>query len=161
MLVYVNRRAQPKDEADRNAPSTVRLSVKRVQEQLSPKTAPLNHGKHGDSIDKRIVSSVPGRPNVAAKVDLNDPTGTRGVMMVDKLGAHVRFFDPGNVEGNLRTSRSATESSRLRHHRRSQDGLHSDLRRRHVRQNPQPGSHQVAIVDLVGKKVGGSIDVSP
>ena len=31
---------------------------------------------------------------LAAKVDLNKPTGKTGVMMVDKLGAHVRFFEP-------------------------------------------------------------------
>ena len=29
-----------------------------------------------------------------AAPDLNDPTGSQGLMMIDKLGRHIRFFDP-------------------------------------------------------------------
>ena len=30
----------------------------------------------------------------AATFELNHPTGTKGLFLVDKLGAHLRFFDP-------------------------------------------------------------------
>ena len=30
----------------------------------------------------------------AATIDLNHPTGNKGLFLIDKLGTHVRFFDP-------------------------------------------------------------------
>jgi len=36
----------------------------------------------------------------AANLDFNNPTGTQGLIMIDKLGGFVRFFDP--VRGPFR-----------------------------------------------------------
>jgi hypothetical protein len=59
----------------------------------------------------------------------NHPTGTAGVFMVDKLGAHVRFFDPVTL-----TERSSlklpTNPARLRVLGRSPPRLRAHLRSR-------------------------------
>jgi len=96
---------------------------------------------------------------VAAKVDLNNPTGKTGVMMVDKLGAHVRFFDPAtwketaNIEMGMNPHDFVvTADHKLAYIPIYGDGVYG--------KNPHPG-HEVAIIDLMAKKLVGSIDVSP
>jgi len=32
--------------------------------------------------------------SAALAADSNHPTGTRGLLLIDKLGSHIRFFDP-------------------------------------------------------------------
>jgi YVTN family beta-propeller protein len=34
----------------------------------------------------------------AASLDPNNPTGTHGLVLIDKLGDHVRFFDPATFQ---------------------------------------------------------------
>jgi YVTN family beta-propeller protein len=96
---------------------------------------------------------------LAAPPDLNDPTGSRGLMMIDKLGRHIRFFDPATL-----TETSSFEVATAPHdfaitadHKTAYvpiygDGIYG--------RNPNPG-HTIAIIDLAGKKLAGYIDVSP
>ena len=32
--------------------------------------------------------------SAALMADANHPTGTRGLLLIDKMGGHIRFFDP-------------------------------------------------------------------
>src|SRR5712671_3543688 len=96
---------------------------------------------------------------VAAGVELNHPTGTKGLFMVDKLGAHLRFFDPVTFK-----EQSAIEVSANPHdfafsadHRLAYVPIYGDGV---YGKNPHPG-HEIDIVDLVARKSAGIIDVSP
>jgi DNA-binding beta-propeller fold protein YncE len=96
---------------------------------------------------------------VAAGVELNHPTGTKGLFMVDKLGAHLRFFDPLTFK-----ERSALEVSANPHdfafsadHRLAYVPIYGDGV---YGKNPHPG-HEIDIVDLQTQRVVGTIDVAP
>lgn len=96
---------------------------------------------------------------LAAKSDLNNPTGNTGVIMVDKLGAHVRFFDPATWKetANIAMGINPHDFVVTADHKTAYipiygDGIYA--------KNPHPG-HEVAIVDLAAKKLLGSIDLSP
>jgi YVTN family beta-propeller protein len=115
----------------------------------------------GMSIQFRNVVLVLGLAGalLAARVDLNNPTGTTGVMMVDKLGAHVRFFDPATWKetGSIQTAVNPHDFVVTADHKTAYipiygDGVYGN--------NPHP-AHEVAIVDLAAKKQVGAIDVSP
>lgn len=91
--------------------------------------------------------------------DANHPTGTRGLLLIDKLGGHIRFFDPAKF----------TERSSIAVATRPHDFvLTADRKTAYVPlygdgifgRNPNPG-HEVAIVDMDAAKVIGSIDTSP
>jgi YVTN family beta-propeller protein len=95
----------------------------------------------------------------AAKVDLNNPTGKTGVIMIDKLGTHVRFFDPATWKetANIEVGMNPHDFVLSADHKTAYipiygDGIYG--------RNPHPG-HEVVIVDMAGKKQVGSIDVSP
>jgi len=97
--------------------------------------------------------------SAALLADANHPTGTRGVLLIDKMGGHIRFFDPVKF----------TERSSIAVATRPHDFvLTPDRKTAYVPlygdgifgRNPNPG-HEVAIVDMDGMKVVGSIDVSP
>jgi len=96
---------------------------------------------------------------IGAKVDLNNPTGKTGVMMVDKLGAHVRFFDPATWKetANIEMGMNPHDFVITADHKTAYIPIYGDGV---YGKNPHPG-HEVAIVDLVAKKLVGSIDVSP
>src|SRR5579862_9105654 len=96
---------------------------------------------------------------VAAGVESNHPTGTRGLFMVDKLGAHLRFFDPVTFK-----EQSAIEVSANPHdfafsadHRLAYVPIYGDGV---YGKNPHPG-HEIDIVDLQTQRVAGTIDVAP
>jgi DNA-binding beta-propeller fold protein YncE len=78
--------------------------------------------------------SILGLAALAASFTLNAPTGTTGLIMVDKVGGQVRFFDPA-TDQELASFAPA----------------------------PEAGSkaHEVAIIDLVSRKMTGSIDIAP
>ena len=94
---------------------------------------------------------------------LNAPTGTSGLIMVDKVGGQVRFFDPA-TDRELASFAPAPEAGSKAHelavspdHKTAYvtvygDGVYGN--------NPHPG-HTVAIVDLASRKMTGSIDVAP
>jgi len=102
-------------------------------------------------------------PALAVGANLNSPTGTAGLIMVDKVGGQVRFFDPAtdrelaafapDPEAGLKAHELAISPD----HKTAYvtvygDGVYGN--------NPHPG-HTVAIIDLASRKMTGSIDVSP
>ena len=99
----------------------------------------------------------------AGSASLNHPTGTYGLIMVDKMGSRVLFFGPiGDHElGELRPSPDTT----MRPHELA---ISPDARTAYVSvygdgvfgRNPHPG-HTIAIIDLSTRRMVGSIDVSP
>lgn len=99
----------------------------------------------------------------AGAASLNHPTGTRGLIMVDKMGSRVLFFGArGDRElGELRPSANPA----LRPH---EVAISPDDRTAYVSvygdgvfgNNPHPG-HTIAVIDLATRHMVGSIDVSP
>jgi YVTN family beta-propeller protein len=101
--------------------------------------------------------------SLAAAFTLNAPTGTTGLIMVDKVGGQVRFFDP-STDKELVSFAPAPEAGSKAHelaisqgHETAYvtvygDGVYGN--------NPHPG-HTVAIVDLASRRMTGSIDVAP
>jgi YVTN family beta-propeller protein len=91
--------------------------------------------------------------------DANHPTGTRGLLLIDKLGGTIRFFDPATFR----------ERSSIAVATRPHDFvLTADRKTAYVPlygdgifgRNPNPG-HEVVILDMDSAKVVGSIDTSP
>ena len=96
----------------------------------------------------------------AANLDFNNPTGTQGLIMIDKLGGFVRFFDPVS----LKELSSFTIPDGPPHelaispdHKTAYIPIYGDGV---YGRNPHPG-HVIAVVDLVSRKLNGTIDVSP
>ena len=96
---------------------------------------------------------------LAAPPNLNDPTGSQGLMMIDKLGRQIRFFDPATLKeiAHFPVGTAPHDFAISPDHKTAYvpiygDGIYG--------KNPHPGN-SIAIIDLVGKKVAGSIDVSP
>lgn len=96
----------------------------------------------------------------AANLDFNNPTGTQGLIMIDKLGGFVRFFDPASLKELSSFAIPDGPPHELAispDHKTAYvpvygDGVYG--------RNPHPG-HVIAIVDLPSKKMTGTIDVSP
>ena len=95
----------------------------------------------------------------ASKVDLNNPTGSSGVMMIDKLGAHVRFFDPATWKqtGEIEMGVNPHDFVLTADHKTAYIPIYGDGV---YGKNPHPG-HEIAIVDMASKKLIGTIDLSP
>jgi DNA-binding beta-propeller fold protein YncE len=99
----------------------------------------------------------------AAGGGLNHPTGTLGVLMVDKMGARVLFFDP-STDRELAELKPSEEPGMRPH----ELALSPDGRTGYVTvygagvfgDNPHPG-HTIAIIDLRSRSLVGSIDVAP
>ena len=99
----------------------------------------------------------------SANVNLNSPTGTHGLIMVDKVGGYVRFFDPA-TDKEL-ASIDPSDGPGIKPHELA---ISPDHKTAYVSvygdgvygNNPHPG-HTVAIFDLVSQKMVGGIDVSP
>jgi YVTN family beta-propeller protein len=94
----------------------------------------------------------------AANLDFNNPTGAN-LVLIDKLGHHVRFFDPATFKeiSNLELPVAPHDLAISPDHKTVYipiygDGIYG--------RNPNPG-HEIAIVDLVSRQVAGMIDVSP
>src|SRR5437870_5087825 len=91
--------------------------------------------------------------------NLNDPTGTQGLLMIDKLGMRVRFFDPktnqelANVDVGIKPHEFAiTPDHKIAYVTVYGDGVYGA--------NTHP-NHLIAIMDLVSHQQVGTIDVSP
>jgi YVTN family beta-propeller protein len=95
----------------------------------------------------------------AAAEGLNHTTGTQGLLLIDKLGGHVRFFDPDTY-----AERSSLELPKNPH----DFALSADHRFAYVpiygpgiyNRNPEPG-HELYVLDLVERKVANVIDLAP
>ena len=102
-----------------------------------------------------VATSAP-----AANLDFSNPTGTQGLIMIDKLGGFVRFFDPVSLKELSSFAIPDGPPHELAispDHKTAYipvygDGVYG--------RNPHPG-HVIAIVDLASKKMTGTIDVSP
>jgi YVTN family beta-propeller protein len=95
----------------------------------------------------------------AGRVDPNNPTGTHGLIVIDKIGRHVRFLDPSNFQeiSNLEVGVAPHDVAISPDHKVAYipvygDGVYG--------RNPHPG-HTIAIIDLDSRQVAGTIDVSP
>jgi YVTN family beta-propeller protein len=95
----------------------------------------------------------------SAADSLNHTTGTQGVLLIDKLGGHARFFDPASL-----SERSSLELPKNPH----DFALSADHRFAYVpiygpgiyNRNPEPG-HELYVLDLAERKVANVIDLSP
>jgi DNA-binding beta-propeller fold protein YncE len=100
---------------------------------------------------------------LAQGVNLNSPTGTTGLIMVDKVGGRVLFFDPA-TDRELASFAPDPEHGLKAHelaispdHKTAYvtvygDGVYGN--------NARPGQ-SIAIVDLASRRMTGSIDISP
>jgi DNA-binding beta-propeller fold protein YncE len=102
-------------------------------------------------------------PRFASATDLNSPTGNNGLIMVDKMGGKVRFFDPASdrelaslVPGPNVTIRPH-ELAISKDHETAYISIYGDGV---YGRNPHPG-HTIAIIDLRSRKLTGTIDISP
>jgi DNA-binding beta-propeller fold protein YncE len=103
-----------------------------------------------------VVAEIVG----VGAADPNNPTGSKGLILVDKRGHYVRFFDP-KTEKEL----SAFPTGQGAAHDLA---LSPDLKTAYVPvygdgvygKNPNPGQ-SILIVDLASQKVTGNIDLSP
>ena len=109
-----------------------------------------------------IYAAVSPFPLCAA-ANLASPTGTDGLVMVDKVGGQVRFYDPRTNEELA--SLVPSDEPGLKPHELAISPDHKTL---YVTiygdgiygNNPHPG-HTIAVIDLPSKKRVGSIDLSP
>lgn len=91
--------------------------------------------------------------------DPNNPTGSRGLILIDKRGAHVRFVDPTSYKelSNLEVGNAPHDLAISPDHKTVYipvygDGVYG--------KNPHPG-HTIAVVDLATRQLTATIDVSP
>jgi DNA-binding beta-propeller fold protein YncE len=95
----------------------------------------------------------------AKNADPNNPTGTTGVILIDKVGHHIRFFDPktwaeiSNIEVGVNPHDIALSPD----HKTAYVPIYgAGIYGR----NPNP-EHTIAVVDLASRSLQGAIDVSP
>jgi len=96
-----------------------------------------------------------------ARVDPNNPTGTHGLIVIDKIGRHVRFFDPSTFQEIPNTALDVgvaphdvaiSPDHKFAYVPVYGDGVYG--------RNPHPG-HTIAVIDLGSRQVAATIDVSP
>jgi DNA-binding beta-propeller fold protein YncE len=106
-----------------------------------------------------IVLAVAAVSVVAAAPDPNNPTGTVGLIMIDKVGGFVRFFDPATLKeiSNLKLEAPPHELAISSDHKTAFVPLYGDGV---YGRNPNPG-HKIVAIDLATRKVSNTIDVSP
>ena len=95
----------------------------------------------------------------ARDLDVNNPTGTDGLIMIDKLGGHVRFFDPTTLR-EVSTLTIAGTPHELAISPDHKTAYVPDYGAGVYGRNPQPG-HTIAVIDLASRKLLDTIDVSP
>ncbi len=95
----------------------------------------------------------------ATRTDPNNITGSTGLVMIDKRGNLVRFFDPATLKetgtvdiGGPPHELAISPDKKVAYIPIYGDGVYGA--------NPHPG-HIIAIVDLTARKMTGTIDVSP
>ena len=95
----------------------------------------------------------------AASADPNNITGSNGLIMIDKRGGLVRFFDPHTLEeiSTLDLGDPPHELAISPDHKTAYIPLYGDGV---YGNNPNP-DHRIVIVDLESRSVTGTIDVAP
>jgi YVTN family beta-propeller protein len=116
------------------------------------------------TIRKRVFLAIAGLAAAtlvfaASAVDPNNPTGTHGLIVIDKIGRHVRFFDPSTYQeiSNLDVGVAPHDVAISPDHRTAYTPVYGDGV---YGKNPHPG-HTIAIIDLATRQLTGNIDVSP
>ena len=96
---------------------------------------------------------------VAASGTINHPTGTDGVFMVDKLGAHARWFDPLTLQerANLPLPTNPHDFVFSPDHTRAYVPIYGPGI---YNRNPEP-KHHLYVIDLTKRTVVSVIDLSP
>ena len=91
--------------------------------------------------------------------DANHPTGTRGVLLIDKVGGQIRFVDPVTYKERAAFKVATnphdfvlTADRKTAYVPLYGDGIYG--------RNPNPG-HEVVIVDMDAQKIVGTIDTAP
>jgi DNA-binding beta-propeller fold protein YncE len=92
--------------------------------------------------------------------DRNNPTGSKGLILVDKRGHYIRFFDPKTEKelSSFPTGLGAAHDLAISPDLKTAyipiygDGVYNG--------NPNPGQ-SILIVDLVSQRVASTIDISP
>ena len=104
-----------------------------------------------------IAALVAAAPAIAP--DPNNITGTAGLILVDKLGHHIRFFDPATHKeiSNLDAEVNPHDVAVSPDHKTAYVPIYGDGV---YGRNPHPG-HNIDIVDLNSRQIAGTIDVSP
>jgi YVTN family beta-propeller protein len=105
-----------------------------------------------------IVLTIAGAaPPIAP--DPNNITGTAGLILIDKLGHHIRFFDPATHKelSSLDAEANPHDVAISRDRRTAYVPIYGDGV---YGRNPHPG-HSIDIVDLATRQIAGTIDVSP
>jgi YVTN family beta-propeller protein len=92
-------------------------------------------------------------------LDVNNPTGTQGLIVIDKLGGYVRFFDPASLAelSSLTIAGTPHELAISPDHRHA---YVPDYGAGVYGRNPKPG-RSIAVIDLAARNVVDMIDVSP
>ena len=90
---------------------------------------------------------------------LNHTTGTEGLLLIDKLGGHVRFFDPTSLaeRSNLELPKNPHDFALSADHRFAYVPIYGPGV---YNRNPEPG-HELYVLDLAERKVANVIDLSP
>lgn len=108
---------------------------------------------------KRWVASFLLFAGAALAADPNNPTGSNGLIMIDKRGGYIRFFDPATLKeiSNIKTEAPPHELAISPDHKTAYvpfygDGVYGN--------NPKP-DHRIAIVDLTTRQITGTINTSP
>jgi DNA-binding beta-propeller fold protein YncE len=97
---------------------------------------------------------------LSAQDDLNNPTGRGGLLLIDKRGNHIRFFDPTTLKelSNFSTGNKAPHDFAISpDHRTAYIPIYGDGI---IRRNPNPGN-VILVVDLASQKLRETIDISP
>lgn len=108
---------------------------------------------------KKLIAAMILTSGFALAADPNNPTGSAGLIMIDKRGGFVRFFDPVTLKeiSSIKTDAPPHELAISPDHKTAYvpfygDGVYG--------QNPHP-DHRIAVIDLDSKKITKTIDVSP
>jgi YVTN family beta-propeller protein len=97
--------------------------------------------------------------NAAPVLDPNNPTGAHGLILIDKLGHTIRFFDPSTFKeiSSFETAVTPHDVAISPDHKTAYAPIYGDGV---YGRNPHP-AHEIAIIDLASRKQTGTIDVSP
>lgn len=100
------------------------------------------------------LGSVP-----AAAADPNNITGSNGLIMIDKRGGFVRFFDPVSLQevSSLQLDGPPHELAISPDHRTAYIPLYGDG----VYGRNEHPDHRIVMIDLEQRRVAGTIDVAP
>ena len=95
----------------------------------------------------------------AAGESLNHTTGTQGLLLIDKLGGHVRFLDPATFaeRSNLELPKNPHDFALSADHRFAYVPIYGPGI---YNRNPEPG-HELYVLDLAERKVAKVIDLAP